>query len=68
MGAWHFIDRRLENSMVKANIKTTRPIYIGRKAAASPATGYMSVHISEQKTIINNALKVAAHIIPKSHL
>ncbi len=57
MGAWHFIDRRLENSMVKANIKATRPIYIGRKPAASPATGYMSVHVSEQKTIINNALK-----------
>ncbi len=57
MGAWQFIDRKLEGSIVKAKIKAKRPIYVGRKAAASPATGYMKVHVVEQEEIIAKALK-----------
>ncbi|MBT5828450.1 MAG: 2-oxoglutarate dehydrogenase E1 component [Alphaproteobacteria bacterium] len=57
MGAWQFIDRKLEGSIVKAEIKAKRPIYVGRKASASPATGYMKVHVVEQEEIIAKALK-----------
>jgi 2-oxoglutarate dehydrogenase E1 component len=57
MGAWNFIDRRLEAAMIDAKCKNTRPQYIGRTASASPATGYMSVHLKEQNAITEKALK-----------
>ena len=49
MGAWHFVDRRLENAMAKAGMTHNRPTYVGRKAAASPATGFASVHAKSKK-------------------
>ena len=55
MGAWNFIDRRLEQAINKAKIKATRPQFVGRIASASPATGYMSVHLQEQKEIFAKA-------------
>ncbi len=55
MGAWHFLDRRLEDSSIKAGMKQ-RPKLISRKPAASPATGYMSVHKKEQVCIIDKVL------------
>jgi 2-oxoglutarate dehydrogenase E1 component len=30
--------------------------YIGRKSSAAPASGYMSVHLEEQKRFIDEAL------------
>ena len=56
MGAWSFIDRRLEEVMISSNCKQTRPIYIGRPEAASPATGTISRHIREQKLLVSKAL------------
>ena len=56
MGAWSFIDRRLEEVMISSNCKQTRPIYIGRPEAASPATGSISRHIREQKLLVSKAL------------
>lgn len=56
MGAWNFVDRRLEKSILDANIKVSRPTYVGRKAAASPAAGYAKKHVKEQKTLIDEAL------------
>ncbi len=55
-GAWFFVDRRIEKSMVEAGCKPTRPIYAGRKAAASPATGLASRHKAEQEALIADAL------------
>lgn len=57
-GYWHFVDRRIEATLGKINHKAGRPIYIGRKSASAPATGHMSRHISEQTTLIDNALRV----------
>jgi 2-oxoglutarate dehydrogenase E1 component len=57
MGAWNFIDRRLEAACLKAKSKSSRPQFVGRVAAASPATGYASVHNREQKKLIEEALK-----------
>jgi 2-oxoglutarate dehydrogenase E1 component len=56
MGAWHYIDRRLEKTMIAAKTKSKRPLCISRKEAASPATGYMSVHIAEQQELLKKAL------------
>ena len=30
MGAWHFVDRRIERALSGLNVKATRPVYIGR--------------------------------------
>lgn len=58
MGAWFFVDRRLESAMKKAKMKCDRPIYVGRKASASPSTGFMSVHEKEQNEFIKKALLI----------
>ncbi|EWY42774.1 MFS transporter [Skermanella stibiiresistens SB22] len=58
MGAWSFIDRRLEDCMVAAQIKGTRPLYAGRVEAASPATGMLKRHNREQAQLVDEALTV----------
>jgi 2-oxoglutarate dehydrogenase E1 component len=58
MGAWNFIDRRLEKVLGRLDIKVTRPAYIGREAAASPATGQARVHTREQATLVAAALGI----------
>lgn len=57
-GAWHFVDRRIEETLKLAGLKNTRPSYVGRKAAASVATGQASVHAHEQATLVDEALTV----------
>lgn len=56
MGAWHFLDRRIESVMEKSHTKNTRPIYVGRKEAASTATGLLSRHKVEQDHLVDTAL------------
>ncbi|NOG70202.1 2-oxoglutarate dehydrogenase E1 component [Roseicella sp. DB1501] len=56
MGAWTFIDRRLEKVLRELGIKAQRPDYAGRKEAASPATGLAKVHQQEQQTLVREAL------------
>ena len=36
MGAWSFVDRRLEKVLAGLDIAGKRPVYVGRDAAASP--------------------------------
>lgn len=50
MGYWTYIVRML--------YKYLKMDVIARKHSASPATGYMKVHIEEQKSIINRALRI----------
>ena len=57
MGGWYFVDRRIEKVLREANIGSKRPIYVGRKAAAAPAAGYMRIHKREQDTLIDEALR-----------
>ena len=53
MGAWFFMGRRLEKI-------TGQPVgYIGRKASASPATGFPNVYRKEQNAVIQEALGIA---------
>ena len=55
MGAWFYIDRRIEAALNDAGRKE-RPIYVGRVDAASPATGYLKRHNKEQAEIVDKAL------------
>ena len=57
MGAWHFIDRRIEEVLSGLNIKAKRPVYVGRDEAASPAAGYGKIHNRQKNAFINEALK-----------
>ncbi|MGB0719996.1 MAG: 2-oxoglutarate dehydrogenase E1 component [Bdellovibrionales bacterium] len=57
-GAWQFVDRRIEHVLEKLDIKAKRPLYVGREAAAAPATGLASRHKAEQEKLVNDALTV----------
>ena len=56
MGSWSFVDRRIEAVLGAIGHKSARPIYVGRRAAASPATGLARTHASEQATLVRQAL------------
>ena len=56
MGAWTFVDRRLEEVMKEIGAKQTRPRYVGRTEAASPATGSLARHRKEQSALVEEAL------------
>jgi 2-oxoglutarate dehydrogenase E1 component len=58
MGAWDFVDPRIEEVLIGLKGACTRPGYVGRRSAASPATGYMKTHTKEQQSLIIEALKV----------
>ncbi len=51
MGAWPMVDEWLSDAL---GGRTTR--YVGRRAAASPATGSPSVHKREQAALVDQAL------------
>jgi 2-oxoglutarate dehydrogenase E1 component len=56
MGAWTFIDRRLEKVLKGLDIKAKRPEYVSREEAASPATGLAKVHQQQQEALVRAAL------------
>jgi len=60
MGAWFFVDRRIEKALNQAGRTGMRPIYAGRAEAASPATGSNSRHMKEQAELVNDALTLPA--------
>ncbi len=55
-GAWDFIDWRIEKCLAEAGVKPRRPVYAGRAASASPATGLAKRHAAEQAALIADAL------------
>ncbi|HTQ72027.1 MAG TPA: 2-oxoglutarate dehydrogenase E1 component [Acidocella sp.] len=57
-GAWNFVDRRIEDVLVCLDNAAKRPRYVGRKAAASPASGLAKVFAAEQAALVNEALSV----------
>ncbi|GGC58949.1 2-oxoglutarate dehydrogenase subunit E1 [Siccirubricoccus deserti] len=56
MGAWTYLDRRIERVLKELDIAAKRPEYVGRREAASPATGLAKVHQQEQETLVRQAL------------
>jgi len=59
MGAWFYVDRKIERILADLNHKAGRPSYAGRHEAASPATGLMRRHNQEQARLVDAALTVA---------
>ena len=57
-GAWSFIEPNLEWSLDRVKAKCKRPRYVGRAAAASPATGLAIQHKKQQSMILNEALNI----------
>ena len=56
MGAWSFIDPYLEWVLAHIDAKHQRVRYTGRPAAASPATGLMSKHLTQLEAFLEDAL------------
>ncbi|PTX57177.1 2-oxoglutarate dehydrogenase E1 component [Litoreibacter ponti] len=57
-GAWSFIEPNIEWVLTRIGAKHSRPIYAGRAAAASPATGLASQHKAQQEALVNDALTI----------
>ena len=58
MGAWNFVDRRIEKVLSRLEMRVMRPAYAGREAAASPATGSARIHGREQATLVAAAIGI----------
>ncbi|MEQ9183945.1 MAG: 2-oxoglutarate dehydrogenase E1 component [Thalassobaculaceae bacterium] len=58
MGPWTFVDRRLEDVLIELDGACKRPRYVGRREAASPATGNAGRHAREQAALVDEALTV----------
>ncbi|HTB46543.1 MAG TPA: 2-oxoglutarate dehydrogenase E1 component [Acetobacteraceae bacterium] len=58
MGAWNFVDRRIEKVLGRLDSRVRRPVFVGREAAASPATGSARAHAREQATLVAAAIGI----------
>jgi len=56
MGAWNFVDRRIEQVLAGVDVAAKRPRFAGRAEAASPATGLFKRHVEEQAGLVTEAL------------
>lgn len=56
MGAWTFLDRRIEGVLTEIDHKAKRPVYVGRPESASPAAGSLKKHNKEQAELVDKAL------------
>jgi 2-oxoglutarate dehydrogenase E1 component len=56
MGAWNFVDRRIERVLAGLDVAAKRPRFAGRAEAASPATGLYKRHVEEQSQLVADAL------------
>ncbi len=56
MGAWSFVDRKIEATLGVLRHACRRPSYVGRDSAASPATGLAKVHAAQQAALVASAL------------
>ena len=55
-GSWFFVEPMIEEALIAAKSPVKRPRYVGRAAAASPATGLMKRHQAEQGALVADAL------------
>ena len=56
MGAWSFVAPRIEAVLEELGMAHARPLYAGRSAAASTATGSHQQHLREQSSLVDLAL------------
>nr|WP_243444856.1 2-oxoglutarate dehydrogenase E1 component [Sphingosinicella humi] len=64
-GYWFFVEPIIERCLVEAGVKPQRPVYAGRAASASPATGLAKRHAAEQATLIAEALGHSSDAEPR---
>ena len=64
MGAWQFVEERIQSVLEKLTGKIDLH-FIGRRAAASPATGVFDRHLANQKNIIRLATEANLEEIKK---
>ena len=57
-GGWTFMDPNLEWVLGRIGGKAKRARYVGRAAAASPATGLASQHKAQQEALVDDALTI----------
>jgi 2-oxoglutarate dehydrogenase E1 component len=57
-GGWTFMDPNLEWVLGRIGAAHGRARYVGRPAAASPATGLASQHKKQQEALVNDALTI----------
>ncbi len=57
-GPWSFIEPNIEWVLQRISARITRPEYVGRPAAASPATGLASQHKAQQSALVDAALTI----------
>ena len=55
-GGWTFMEPNLEWVLNRIKAKHERPVFAGRSASASPATGLASIHKAQQAALIDDAL------------
>ncbi|MFP3019604.1 MAG: 2-oxoglutarate dehydrogenase E1 component [Arsenophonus sp.] len=53
-GAWYYS----QNNILEVIPKDSLLRYVGRPASSSPAVGYASVHQEQQKTLVDDAIKI----------
>jgi 2-oxoglutarate dehydrogenase E1 component len=58
MGAWSFVEPRIERILEDIRHKKQRAAYAGRKEMAAPAPGTMALHNEQQGALVNEALTV----------
>jgi 2-oxoglutarate dehydrogenase E1 component len=56
-GAWYCSQHHMRNALHRLNPKLYLQ-YAGRDASAAPACGHMSVHLKEQKKLVNDAFEI----------
>ena len=56
MGAWNTVRNYIEWSLEYIGAVNREVTYIGRKPAASPASGYLKKHLAQQKEILHKVL------------
>ncbi|QDY68390.1 2-oxoglutarate dehydrogenase E1 component [Qingshengfaniella alkalisoli] len=57
-GAWTFVEPNIEWVLTRIGAKHERPVYVGRHASASPATGLASQHKAQQDALVDEALTI----------
>ena len=55
-GGWTFVEPNIEWVLTRIGAAHTRPLYAGRTASASPATGLASQHKAQQAALVDDAL------------
>ncbi len=57
-GGWTFVEPNLEWVLGRIGAKHGRPVFAGRPASASPATGLALQHKSQQQALVDQALTI----------